>query len=311
MTETNHTRLLVVVRCGDHSLHKEWAVGSPMFHIAVSYFGSDLTREFPEATYIHRKIGGKWDGIYSFFDQFPETLSSYEFFWFPDDDISASAAQIEALISAGVRHELDLFQPSLDNMSYYSHLITLHHPSFVVRYTNFVEIMVPVLSRRLLVEALPTMRDTKSGFGLDFLWPQMARALDERPAVPRVAIVDAVRVRHTRPVGGSLHAFIKKTGCRSSREELSSIMTSLDMPLTSQISGVPTPRVRNSSGMLHNGKVISSLSMAVRTLIDLVLLGRNQVQPFSLVRIVRHSFKVLDASLESNRKPSSLASNSG
>ena len=44
-------RLLAVVRCGDKSLHREWACASPMFDVAVSYFGADAARDFPEARY--------------------------------------------------------------------------------------------------------------------------------------------------------------------------------------------------------------------------------------------------------------------
>lgn len=293
MSVIEDPRLLAIVRCGDNSLHKEWAGHSSMFDIAVSYFGNDPTRKFPEAAFVHRKIGGKWDGIYAFFSEYPDALTSYDFFWFPDDDISASASHVESLIATGVRYGLDLFQPSLDDMSYYSHLVTLHHPSFVIRHTNFVEIMVPVLSRRLLFKALPTMRDTKSGFGLDFLWPQLANSFDDGPATQRVAVIDDVRVRHTRPVGGSLHAFMKKTGGRSSGEELASVVTSLHTPLRSQIGGVPTPRVRCSSGVLRSGRVVSNVAMAARTLADLLIFGRNKVQPLSPVRILRHALKGL------------------
>ena len=155
-------RLLAVVRCGDKSLHAQWATPSPLFDVAVSYFGPDAERPFPEAAYVHRGVGGKWDGLYAFFQAFPETVGRYDYYWFPDDDIAASAADVEAMIRAGERYALDLFQPSLDRASYFSHLITLNHPSFALRYTNFVEIMVPVLSARLLAKALPTMAVAKS-----------------------------------------------------------------------------------------------------------------------------------------------------
>ena len=283
-------RLLAIVRCGDKSLHREWAGPSPMFDVAVSYFGGDAAQEFPEARYVHRAVGGKWDGLYAFFQAFPETIGAYDYYWFPDDDISASAADVEAMVHAGDRFGLDLFQPSLDRSSYFSHLITLNHPSFALRYTNFVEIMVPVLSRRLFEKALPTMAETKSGFGLDFLWPQLAGDFDSGSA-RRVAVVDEVRVRHTRPVGGSLHAFMKKTGGRSSADELASAVSSRDLRRRSQINGIATPRIQIVAGVTRSGRSISGLRLMGRVALDLLVRGRNRVQVPAPLPVVRHALK--------------------
>ncbi len=279
-------RLLAVVRCGDKSLHGQWATGSAMFDVAVSYFGGDADKQFPEAAYVHRAVGGKWDGLYAFFQAYPQTLAAYDFFWFPDDDIAASAKDVEALVRAGARHDLDLFQPSLDRHSYFSHLITLNHPSFALRTTNFVEIMVPVLSRRLMAKALPTMAETKSGFGLDFLWPQLAGEFGTR-----AAILDDVCVRHTRPVGGSLHAFMKKTGGRSSAEELQAAVGAGALPLRSQINGVATPRIQIASGLLKSGRTISGVRLMAAVAVDLLARGRNNVQPMKSSLVLRHALK--------------------
>ena len=292
MREGSGARLLAVVRCGDKSLHRDWATGSRAFDVAVSYFGADAERTFPEAAYVHRAVGGKWDGLHAFFEAYPEAARAYDYFWFPDDDISATAADVEALIAAGDRHALDLFQPSLDHASYYSHLITLNHPSFALRTTNFVEIMVPVLSRRLLALALPTMAATRSGFGLDFLWPQLADGLAPGNRGRGVAVVDAVRVRHTRPVGGSLHAFMKKTGGRSSADELSEAVGGVARAgRGSQINGVATPRIAIVAGVLKNGRTVTGLPLSAAVALDLLVRGRNKVQALAPLPVVRHALK--------------------
>lgn len=63
-------RGLAVVRCGDSSLHRNWVMGRRHFDVGVSYYGSDSAAEFPEADYVHRCKGGKWDGLFLFFEQF-------------------------------------------------------------------------------------------------------------------------------------------------------------------------------------------------------------------------------------------------
>lgn len=286
----NRARTLAVVRCGDKSLHESWAVGERSFDVAVSYFGDDVARLFPEAAYVHRFKGGKWDGLYAFFQAFPEARDAYDYFWFPDDDIAASACEIDRLIAVGKAYALDLFQPALDDRSYFSHLLTLRHSSFTLRYSNFVEIMAPVLSRALLARALPTMAETKSGFGLDFLWAEMAGTLVDECA-RNVAVVDAVCIRHTRPVGGSLHQFMKKVGGRSSTDELSSVAEQVGAPARARIAGVPVPRIRMVAGIDKAGRPVSGRAAVLPIMVDLMFRGRNKVQSASTRSVIRHALK--------------------
>jgi hypothetical protein len=266
-------------------------VGDRSFDVAISYFGDNVNRSFPEATYVHRFKGGKWDGLYAFFKAFPESQRVYDYFWFPDDDIVASAQDIGALISLGRTYGLDLFQPALDNHSYFSHLLTLRHPSFLLRYSNFVEIMVPVLSRPLLDKALPTMAETRSGFGLDFLWAEMANALSDGDNIRNVAIVDAVCVRHTRPVGGSLHQFMKKVGGRSATDELTNAVEKVGAPVQSQIAGVAVPRIRMLSGVDKTGTPVRGCGAVLSIILDLTFRYRNDVQAVPFMGVIKHALK--------------------
>ena len=214
---------LAVVRCGDNSLHGQWACGTQMFDVAVSYFGNDETKSFPEARYVHRLKAGKWDGIYAFFQAHPELREAYDYYWFPDDDLALSAEAADQLLRIGQDKGLDLFQPALDSRSYYTHLITFAVAGNLLRYTNFVEIMAPVLSRRLFKQALLTFADTRTGFGLDMLWPQMVETMrhDDRRGC---AIIDCITMEHTRPIGTALKALVSSDGGRSARDEMASIL---------------------------------------------------------------------------------------
>lgn len=216
-------RGLAVVRCGDRSLHQSWAMTTTLFDVAVSYFGSDEGREFPEARFVHRYRGGKWDGIAAFFDENSELLGRYDYFWFPDDDLSFTGLEADKLLEIGTARRLDLWQPSLDHKSYHSHLITIKLDGLLLRYTNFIEIMAPVLKRHLVEDSLPLFRKTKSGFGLDYLWPQRAGDfnIDGHYAC---AVVDAVAVTHTRPIGSALKVTISSGGGLSQREEYALIL---------------------------------------------------------------------------------------
>lgn len=207
-------KYLVVLRCGDQSLHPNWVSGPRGFDLAVSYFGGDAERPFPEAAFVHRYKGGKWDGLADFFRSFPELLGQYDYFWLPDDDILTDAAAIDRLFAAVAAARLELAQPSLTPESYLSHLLTLTNPAFDYRLVNFVELMAPVLSPRLLAKVLPLFGCSRSGFGIDYVW-QRFTAAPERD----VAIIDSVAVTHTRAVGGALHRMIRDAGHLSPQQE--------------------------------------------------------------------------------------------
>jgi hypothetical protein len=76
--------------------------------------------------------------------------------------------------------------------------LTIQRPDSLVRYEGFVEIMCPLFSQRALQICIGSMRDVESGYGLDHLWPSFLG----RPTA-RMAIIDAVAVAHTRPLGAT------------------------------------------------------------------------------------------------------------
>jgi hypothetical protein len=208
------TRNLVVLRCGNESLHEAWMGSGRNWDLAVSYFGADDDRQFPGSTFCHRYRGGKWNGIYAFFQTYPEALERYDYFWLPDDDIDASSEKIDRIFETMTAHQFELAQPSLARGSFLSHLITLNNPSFIYRYVSFVELMVPIFSRTMLQRVLPLFASTRSGFGMDFVWHRFT----SNP-MAKVAILDNVNVTHTRPVGGALHKMMRSEGVSSAQEE--------------------------------------------------------------------------------------------
>ena len=104
-------------------------------------------------------------------------------------------------------------QPALTPQSFISWGITVQCPLTRLRWTNFCEIMVPCFKRDFLLRCLPSLSETLSGSGLDFVWPHFAGA-----QARRVAIVDAVAVTHTRPIGAANYSFLRERNI-TAREE--------------------------------------------------------------------------------------------
>ena len=202
-------RNLVIVRASDSSLHPRW-LQDPVersWDLVVNYFGDDPDRfREPGCVRIDSK-GPKWPALQVLLRSQSELLGRYDYVWLPDDDIDCRGRDINRLFAAMRRHRLLLAQPALTPRSHFSWAATLRHPLARLRYTNFVEIMVPCFEREFLMRLVPTMGATLSGWGLDLVWPAMAGA-----GADRVAIIDRVAVTHTRPIGSANSRFLQERG---------------------------------------------------------------------------------------------------
>src|ERR1700761_2246043 len=104
---------LVVLRAGGKSLHRGWLGKDRTWDFAISSFNSDRASEFPEAEFFDFYKGGKWDGIFRFFQLHPEALDRYDYIWLPDDDIEARPADIDRMFDLVRQHDLEGASPAL------------------------------------------------------------------------------------------------------------------------------------------------------------------------------------------------------
>ncbi|NVO57713.1 hypothetical protein HW561_18095 [Rhodobacteraceae bacterium B1Z28] len=208
---------LVVVRAGSKSLHHRWQeIGyeDRNYDLLVSYFSDDAYARFVPEPGVEAVLvkGGKWDGLFGTLSD--RDLSQYDYFWLPDDDLDISASDVNALFESMLVYGLRIAQPSLTLDSYFSHFVFSQCPGFVLRYTNYIEIMAPCMHRDILMKALPLFRGTMSGYGLDYIWCRWAEA-----GAFRTAILDEIAMHHTRPIGKNLKAVMAETSKLSSEEE--------------------------------------------------------------------------------------------
>jgi hypothetical protein len=195
-------RNLVILRAGDASLHPGW-LDAPArdFDLFVSYYGSTPGRHRDTADFYESRKGPKWPGIEAVLRAHGELLSCYDAFWFPDDDLEASGARIDRMFAFFHAYQLSLAQPALTRDSYHTWDTLLQEPGCHIRYSGFVEVMAPIFSREALGVCWPTFGESRSGWGLDWLWPTLCR----QAGLAGIAVIDATPVRHTRPVGGELY----------------------------------------------------------------------------------------------------------
>jgi Protein of unknown function (DUF707) len=199
---TLRRRNLVILRAGDASLHRGWiAEPNRDFDLFISYYGQQPDMHKGDADYYEMRRGPKWSCIGDLLVDHGELINRYDAFWFPDDDLAATTETLNRMFGLFHGFGLALAQPALTTDSYYSWDTLLQKPRYVLRHVAFVEVMAPLFERSALRACMQTFSESRSGWGLDWVWPQLAG----KGRKDAIAILDATPVKHTRPLGGDLY----------------------------------------------------------------------------------------------------------
>ena len=126
---------LVIVRAGDHSLHKNWMRrdASRQWDLLVDYYGKKPDYADAFADFINQGGVTKFPSVKAIDEANPGFLRSYRAIFFLDDDIDVAFGDIDRLFDVFMRCGLWLAQPSLTHDSYHTHQIVLHSPLFELR----------------------------------------------------------------------------------------------------------------------------------------------------------------------------------
>ncbi len=267
---------LALFRAGPNSLHPHAVERLPAqnFDYALSWFGDTAPAGADAAVFVHLQKGAKWPGLEQTLIAHWEVIQQYQYIWLPDDDLLCVPEDVSRMFSICSDLQLELAQPALTRDSYFSHAITLQHTAFQLRFTNFVEIMAPVLSIDLLGRVFHTLAKNISGYGLDAVWPRFTE-------LGRVAIIDDTPVKHTRPVGGPNYAFSKKAGLAPAHEDwLCSAAHFVETPADLHL---------NLAGLLQDGDpiCIGSSPTEINEMLKAVIGSCNGL-PISALQLTRY-----------------------
>lgn len=184
----------VFVPVGKDSLHRQLLKGDADFDLHLLIYDGSYNKFCNDSDFVACDAGYKMDMTYRYLHRHPELFEKYEYFFLLDDDIVISTEDVNRLFSMMREYQLKIAQPSLV-MSYYTYKHTAFHPFYILRYTNFVEMMMPCFSRDALKAVLPTFEQKIRWCGIEMHWPVLVCSNHKD-----MAIVDAVSAKHTRPV---------------------------------------------------------------------------------------------------------------
>lgn len=216
-------RYLVFCRASDQSLHNEWIndKANKNFDLFIEYYGIEDKKYMEECDYYsHYPAKTKFPRLFELIQKGDVNFFDYDAIWFGEDDIQTTTNNINSMFKIFTDHNLWLAQPALTKESFIAHSITQERPGSILRYTNFVEVMVPIFSPFALEKCLETFSKSASGWGLDFVWPKILGYPTDK-----IAIIDAAPVTHTREGWkGDLYKFLPI----NPRDELNKLLNEYD-----------------------------------------------------------------------------------
>lgn len=181
------------------------------FDLMLNYY--DGARAWPAAAdYVLLQKGTKTTAIRKILDERPDLFERYEAVLFLDDDVEIDRVGVMRLFQTMKNLNLDLVQASLtpDSNCYFD--IVKHPPEgSAVCALKSVEIMMPAISRRALMDLGWVFKEGISGWAVDFLLSAQVR---QRYGNKIALIGDAV-ARHARSTDvafGAFYRFLREHG---------------------------------------------------------------------------------------------------
>ncbi len=218
---------LLITTIGEFNCISSWMVENRDFDIALIYYPDSLDQKRKailqnHADFVFHQPGYKYEAIQKVLRANPHLLN-YQNFWMPDDDIKIIKGTTSALFHYHEAFNLDISQPSTlkKNTSW---KMLRHHIGYKVRISNFVEVMCPLFSHQALTACLDSFSVSKSGWGLDFLWPTLVKG--------NIGIIDKVIVEHTKSINleeGSLYKKLLADTGKTPHDELNEILNKYNL----------------------------------------------------------------------------------
>jgi hypothetical protein len=200
-TDANQPRRnLVLLRCGDESLHTSFFVGSSAprnWDLHISYYG---TAGAPPAvagepfTWTAEGLT-KFDGIAACVAKAPFDLDAYDYVAVPDDDVICTRDGWNDAFDLARQHKLAACQFSLHPRSFFSLDFTLRRSGLRLRWVTMIELFA-IIRVDIFKRLLPIFASPGNMWAIGHVLAEMQK--DE----PRsLAVLDAVCQLHTRAIG--------------------------------------------------------------------------------------------------------------
>jgi hypothetical protein len=172
--QTSANRNFVFTSAGDNTnFDSLWINDTMDYDLYVIYYGNDedtFNRYKSKVKFIEKRNGSKFQNFKYFYDTYPAIINTYDRFFILDDDIIFNVEDITNMFKLSREYKLDICAPSFSTRGYISHKITENKPDTILTYTNFVEVNVPLFSKKALDKLMGILDYSLIGWGIDYLY---------------------------------------------------------------------------------------------------------------------------------------------
>lgn len=148
---------------------------SQNFDIFVVYYGkneANFNKYKQNVDYILKRNGSKFQNFHYAWTNHNDVMSKYDRFFILDDDIVINCHDINRMFAISKKYKLDICGPTFknDNSGKISHPITRQKNGDNIRYTNFVEVNVPLFSKQAIEKFMKYYDPILIGWGIDYFY---------------------------------------------------------------------------------------------------------------------------------------------
>jgi hypothetical protein len=174
-TNSEHKNF-VFTSCGNNTkFHELWGNDNRNYDIYAIYYKDDpeiFDMYKNKVNYIESRKGSKFQNFHYFYNKYPDIINKYERFFILDDDIIFNTDDINEMFKISKEYGLWICGPSFSNdgSSKISWSHTKHEPHTLLRYTNFIEVNVPLFNKYALTNLMKYYDPVLIGWGIDYLF---------------------------------------------------------------------------------------------------------------------------------------------
>jgi len=167
---------LVVTSAGDNTNFDElWCQSGRNYDVWVVYYGNNeeiYNKYRKKVDYIEKRQGSKFQNFHHLYQTRRQELDKYDRFFILDDDIIFETPDINQMFEISKEYNLDICGPTFktDGSSKISHQITKQQSNNLLRYTNFIEVNVPLFSQEALHKFMKYYDPILIGWGIDYFY---------------------------------------------------------------------------------------------------------------------------------------------
>jgi hypothetical protein len=167
---------LVFTSAGDNTkFDKLWTGSNQNYDVMAVYYGKNqkkFNQYESKVDYIMQRKGSKFQNFHYVYNNHRDIIDKYDRFFILDDDIIFDVKDINEMFRLSKKNNFWICGPTFKNIKEckISHDITISKPGNLFRYTNFIEVNVPLFNKYALNKLMKYYDPILIGWGIDFLY---------------------------------------------------------------------------------------------------------------------------------------------